>query len=103
MTNKTRKGIPPPRYDDAFKEGAVRMVVEQHRPVRQVSADLGICVDTLKNWVKHSGHAGSSVPPAKPDRVRELEAENRALRRELAEKSEAVDVLKKSLGILSKP
>ena len=32
MENKRKKGTPPPRYDDAFKAGAVRMVTEQGRP-----------------------------------------------------------------------
>jgi predicted RNase H-like nuclease (RuvC/YqgF family) len=36
-------------------------------------------------------------------RMRELEAENRLLRKQLAEKTEAVETLKKSVGILSKP
>ena len=36
-------------------------------------------------------------------RIRELEAENRSLRRQLGEKGEVIDVLKKSVGILSKP
>lgn len=36
-------------------------------------------------------------------RIRELEAENRALRKQLNEKEEVIDVLKKSVGILSKP
>ena len=34
---------------------------------------------------------------------RELEAENRALRKQLAEKEEVIEILKKSVGILSKP
>ena len=37
------------------------------------------------------------------ERLRELEAENRALRKKLEEKDEVIDVLKKSVGILSKP
>ena len=36
-------------------------------------------------------------------RIRELEAENRALRKQLGEKEEVIDILKKSVGILSKP
>lgn len=36
-------------------------------------------------------------------RQRELEAENRALRKQLAEKDEVISVLKKSVGILSAP
>ena len=35
--------------------------------------------------------------------IRELETENRALRKKLEEKDEAIDILKKSVGILSKP
>ena len=35
-------------------------------------------------------------------RQRELEAEIRALRKQLAEKDEVIDVLKKSVGIFSK-
>ena len=37
------------------------------------------------------------------ERLRELEAENRALRKRIEEKDEVIDVLKKSVGILSKP
>ncbi len=36
-------------------------------------------------------------------RIRELEAEIRSLRKQLGEKEEIIDVLKKSVGILSKP
>ena len=39
----------PPRYDEAFKAGAVRMVTEQGRPSREVAAELGICIDTLRS------------------------------------------------------
>ena len=31
METKKKKGTPPPRYDEAFKAGAVRMVTEQGR------------------------------------------------------------------------
>ena len=36
-------------------------------------------------------------------RIRELEAEVRGLRKQLVEKEEVIDILKKSVGILSKP
>ena len=36
-------------------------------------------------------------------RIRELEGEIRALRKQLGEKEEVIDVLKKSIGILSRP
>ena len=39
-----KKGTMPPRYDDAFKSGAIKMVTEQGRPSKEVAVELGICV-----------------------------------------------------------
>jgi len=104
MAEKRRKGIPPPRYDAAFKAGAVRIVTEQKRAAREVAPELGICVETLKKWLKEAGHAPDPSPSmGNPSRIRELEAENKALKKILAEKEETIDVLKKSVGIFSKP
>ena len=104
MSNK--KGIVPPRYDKKFKEGAIRLVTEQGRPSREVASELGICIDTLRNWLKAAG----APSPGQADRqnrdakkARELESEIRALRKKLAEKEEVIEILKKSVGILSKP
>ncbi len=105
MEQKTvKKGTPPPRYNEAFKAGAVRLVTEQERQPTEV-AKGGICINTLRNWLKASeiqmGQA--SRLNHEQQRIRELEAENRALRKQLGEKEEVIDVLKKSAGILSKP
>lgn len=104
MGNK--KGVTLRRYDEKFKEGAIRLVTEQGRPSKEVAAELGICIDTLRNWLKAAGEPS----PGQADRqnrdakrARELEAENRALRKQLAEKEEVIEILKKSVGILSKP
>ena len=104
MGNK--KGVTPRRYDEKFKEGAIRLVTEQGRASKEVAAELGICIDTLRNWLKAAGEPS----PGQADRqnrdakrARELEAENRALRKQLAEKEEVTEILKKSVGILSKP
>ncbi len=102
---KTKKGVPPPRYDEAFKAGAVRLVTEQGRQPVEVAKELGICIDTLRSWLKASGIqlGQASRLNREQQRIRELEAENRALRKQLGEKEEVIDVLKKSVGILSKP
>ena len=102
---KRKKGTPPPRYEEAFKAGAVRMVTEQGREPREVARDLGICIDTLRNWLKAAGMQLDQVSRhnREQQRIRELEAENRALRKQLGEKEEVIDILKKSVGILSKP
>ena len=43
-----KKGTLPPRYDESFKNGAVKMVTEQGRAIKEVATELGICTDTLK-------------------------------------------------------
>ena len=39
------------KFDQDFKEGAVRLVRETGRPIAQVAKDLGINEGTLGNWV----------------------------------------------------
>ena len=105
METKKEKKRTPPRYDEAFKTGAVRLVTEQGRQPTDVAKELGICMDTLRNWLKASGVQMGQVSRLNREqqRIRELEAENRNLRRQLGEKEEVIDILKKSVGILSKP
>ena len=91
-----KKGTPPPRYDEAFKAGAVRMVTEQGRQPTEVAKELGICIDTLRSGLKSSGiqMGQASRQGREQQRIRELEAENRALRKQLGEKDEVIDILK---------
>lgn len=100
-----KKGTPPPRYDEAFKAGAVKMVTEQSRSIKEVASDLGICVDTLRSWIRQSGAVPSVIERnnRNNNRQRELEAEIRSLRKQLSEKDEVISILKKSVGILSQP
>jgi transposase len=39
------------KFDQDFKEGAVRLVRETGKPAAQVAQDLGINPGTLVNWV----------------------------------------------------
>ncbi len=81
------------------------MVTEQGRQPADVARDLGICIDTLRNLLKAAGiqMGQASRLNREQQRIRELEAENRALRKRLGEKEEVINVLKKSVGILSRP
>ena len=105
MDQKQVKRTVPPRYDEAFRAGAVRLVTEQRRPAKEVAAELGICINTLRSWLKAAGvHPGSAERDNRElRRLRELEAEVRTLRKQVAEKDEVIDILKKSVGILYKP
>ena len=78
----------------------------QGRRSREVAAERGSCMDTLRSWRKAAG----AQWPGQADRqnrdarrLSELEAEIRALRKKLEEKDGVIDILKKSGGILSKP
>jgi transposase len=101
----TKKRVAPRRYDEAFRTGAIQLVTEQGRPSAEVAAELGISPDTMRNWLKSVGvEAGAADRDNHAARrQRELEAEIRALRKQVAEKEEIITVLKKSVGILSRP
>jgi len=84
------------RYDTEFKRAAVENWIQTGKPGTQIAAELGISYPSLKEWkARYSG-------PVIPERDT-LEAENRALRRELARVSEQRDILKKTLHIFTEP
>ena len=79
------------RYSEAEKERAVRAVRQlrkelgtDHGTVKRVADQLGVGVETLRGWVKQA-EIDAGVKPgitsAEAERVRQLEQENRELRR----------------------
>ena len=100
-----KKGTKPLRYDKAFKDGAIRLVTEQGRPINEVAKELGVSVDSMRNWLKAAGIQPGSTDRNNKDaqRIKELEAQNRELKKQVTEKDEVINVLKKSVGILSTP
>jgi transposase len=84
------------RYDEAFKRQAVENWIRSGQSGIQIARELGLSYPSLKEW-KHR-YWGDATPQRA-----DLEAENRALRAELARVREQRDILKRSLGILSEP
>src|SRR5512144_1839341 len=72
------------RYSAAFKEEAVRLVIESSRPIAQVAREIHVNEGTLGNWVNRyrREHPVEGLPLTMSERARlkELEAENRELR-----------------------
>ena len=81
------------KFDQEFREGAVRIVRETGKPIAQIARDLGVHPGTLANWVakdraEHEGTQGLSTGDVAE--LKRLRAENAQLRMER-------DVLKRSV------
>jgi transposase len=83
------------KFDAAFREGAVRIVVETGRPIAQVARELGINPGTLENWVAKDRRTKGGDGRLSEDERAELQR----LRREVAELTMERDVLKRSVAL----
>ncbi len=84
------------KFDQEFREGAVRIVRETGKPIAQVARELGINAGTLGNWVSQERRTreGGNGVLSESDR-----AELNRLRRENAELAMERDVLKRSVAL----
>jgi len=76
METTKKKGMAPPRYDEALKEGAIRMVIEQGRLRSDAAQELGICPDTLRSWLKKAGIQAGQANRLNREQQKILELEN---------------------------
>ena len=84
------------KFDQDFREGAVRLVRETGKPIAQVARDLGVNPGTLENWVAKDRRqrVGGDSGLSEDER-----AELVRLRRENAELAMRCDVLKRSVAL----
>ena len=84
------------KFEQDFKEGAVRLVRETGKPIAQVARDLGIHDGTLGNWVnadrRRRGEGNGGLGE-------DERAELVRLRRKCAELELRCDVLKRSVAL----
>ena len=88
------------RFSPEFREEAVRLVIENSRPMAHVARELGMGETTLSKWVAtyHNEHAGDEPPPlAAHERIRLAEAE-----RELRELRMENEFLKKAAAYFAR-
>ena len=83
------------KFDEAFREGAVRIVLETGKPIAQVARELGIHDGTLGNWVAVERRRRVGDGRLGEDERAELVR----LRREVAELTMERDVLKRSVAL----
>ena len=84
------------KFDQDFREGAVRLVRETGKPIAQVARDLGVNEGTLGNWVNadRRRREGGDGQLSEDER-----AELARLRKENAELQMRCDVLKRSMAL----
>jgi len=80
------------KFDEDFKQGAVRLVRETGRPIAQVARELGVNEGTLGNWCaqERRRHGEGALSESEREELRRLRKENAELRMQR-------DVLKRSV------
>jgi len=91
------------KFDQQFKEGAVRIVRETGKPVAQVARELGIHQGTLGRWVNgdrraREGHGDGRLDESEREELKRLRVENAelAMERDVLKRSVALWVLSRS-------
>jgi transposase len=90
------------QFTQEFKEEAVRYYLDHKELGQQACAkNLGISKTALSNWIKLSKANKGEVPTRGSDNYENDEAkENARLRKELRDTQDALEILKKAIGIL---
>jgi transposase len=75
-----------PPYPPEFRAEAVELIRSGTKSIRQLSRDVGISDQTLRNWLRQTaidaGRRQDGLTTAERDELRRLRAENRTLRME---------------------
>ena len=84
------------KFDQDFRDGAVRIVRETGKPIARVARELGVNEGTLGNWVTEDRKRREAGDAALDKDER---AELARLRRKCAELEMRCDVLKRSVAL----
>ena len=86
------------RFDKEFKVSAVKMVTEEGQKATEVARSLGIHANMLYSWKRKYAESGDKAFVGKGHLT-----EMAALRRKLRNAEMELEILKKAVGIFSKP
>ncbi len=74
-----------PPYPPAFRAEAVRLIRSGQKPLSEISKDLGVSDQTLRNWVRQvevDEGSRDGLTSGEKEELRQLRRENRILREE---------------------
>ena len=85
------------RYSEEFKQGAIKLVLENKQSVAEVCRNLGVSRNALERWLaaEADSHDDDKI------RMHQMEAEIKQLRREKEDLEDTVEILKKAAAIFS--
>jgi transposase len=92
------------QYDEGFKEDAARYYLE-HKDlgIKRCAENLGVSKTALGVWIQKAKGNNGEVPTRGTGNYESEEAkENARLRKELRDTQDALEILKKAIGILGK-
>ncbi len=92
------EGVKKKRFDKAFKVQAVKMVTEEGQKASEVARSLEIHANVLYNWKRKYAQDGDKAFIGKGHL-----SEIVVLRRKLRGAEIEIEILKKAVGIFSKP
>jgi transposase len=99
MSSRKPGRRPRRRFSDEFKEGAVRLVLDEGKTVGAVARELDLTASALGLWVKHAQaertKGTSGLMKEEREELARLRKENRELRMER-------DILKKAAAFFAK-
>lgn len=84
------------RYTPEFRRDAVSLVIASGRPIKQVADELGINDTTLGNLVRADRKGGSLTGASPTVDDAQMEAENKRLRKRVAELETEREILKRA-------
>ena len=91
---------PKKHFAPEFRAEAVRLARTSGRFRREIAADLGVGLSTLRAWIDGRRDAQMERPP--PDRQEDLLAELKRLRRENEVRRQEREILKRATAFFAK-
>jgi len=90
-------------YSEAFKEEAVKLVLEKNQTATEVASHLGVGLSTLNRWKSNYLKANQNAKVAFPGKgnLSPYEAELKALQKEVQKLTRERDILKKAMAYLT--
>ena len=92
----------PSKYTDEFKRDAVELVRSSGRSINDVARELGLCHETLRNWVRGVQRRTPAAGSADGLSIADKDAELSRLRAQVAELQVEKEILRKAAAYFAR-